>query len=344
MGINSMPYDGRPACQQIGFCMAGCPIGAKWSVLYTEIPKAEATDHFELRAEAMVVKINHDASGKATGVVYADKAGNMHEQKARIVAVAGNSVETPRLLLNSGSSMFPDGMANSSGQVGKNFMRHMTGTVYAIMPGPVNFHRGTQMAGIIQDESVHDPKRGFAGGFEIETLPGFGVGGIAANLVGGSWGREYAGFVEKYDHMAGMWLVGEDMPQEKNGVTLHASEKDQYGMPIPVVNFEDHANDLAMRNYAFKVGGDVYRAVGATDVFELPPFPSTHNMGTCRMSEKPQDGVCDASGRTHDIANLYISDGSQFTTGASENPTLTIVALAIRQAEMIADRLSKGEV
>jgi choline dehydrogenase-like flavoprotein len=181
MAINSQPRDGRPACHQIGFCMSGCAIGAKWSTLYTEIPRAESTGHFEIRPDSMVVKINHDNSGKVTGVVYADKTGTLQEQKARVVCVAGNSVETPRLLLNSQSSKFPNGLANSSGQVGRNYMRHMTGTIYAIMPGRVNFDRGTQMAGIIKDESRHDPSRGFAGGYEMETLPGFGLSGVASN-------------------------------------------------------------------------------------------------------------------------------------------------------------------
>ena len=196
MAINAESRDGRPACQQIGFCMSGCAIGAKWSTLYTEIPKAESTGHFEIRPDSMVVKINHDASGKVTGVVYADKSGTLQEQKARVVCVAGNSVETPRLLLNSESSKFPNGLANSSGQVGRNYMRHMTGTVYAIMPGRVNFDRGTQMAGIIKDESRHDPSRGFAGGYEMETLPGFGLAGVASNTIAGAWGPEYAKVIE----------------------------------------------------------------------------------------------------------------------------------------------------
>ena len=344
MAINSEPRDERPACHQIGFCMAGCAIGAKWSTLYTEIPKAEATGRFELRPSSMVLKINHDPSGKVTGVVYADKDGATHEQKARVVCVAGNAVETPRLLLNSASSKYPDGLANSSGQVGRNFMRHMSGTVYAIMPGRVNFERGTQMAGIIKDEARHDPKRGFAAGYEMETLPGFGLVGVATNVVAGGWGRDYAKVIEMYDHFAGMWLVGEDLPQQGNGVTLHATEKDQHGLPVPVVHFKDHQNDFAMRNHAYKAGGAVYQALGATQIFELPPFPSTHNMGTCRQSENPRDGVCNKFGQAHDIPNLFISDGSQFTTSGAENPTLTIVALSIRQAGYIAERMGRGEV
>jgi len=341
MAINSQPRDGRPACRQIGFCMEGCAIGAKWSTLYTEIPKAEATGHFELRPDSMALRITHDQNGLVTGVVYADKAGNQHEQKARAVCVAGNAVETPRLLLNSASSKYPDGMANSSGQVGRNFMRHMSGTVYAIMPGRVNFERGTQMAGIIKDEAGFNPKRGFAGGYEIETLPGFGLAGLATNLVPGAWGRDYARIMEMYDHFAGMWLVGEDLPQTGNGVTLHATEKDQHGLPVPVVHFTDHANDIAMRNHAHQAGAAIYQSLGAKEVFKLPPFSSTHNMGTCRQSANPRDGVCNGFGQSHDIPNLFISDGSQFTTSGAENPTLTIVALAIRQSGYVADYLAK---
>jgi hypothetical protein len=186
-----------------------------------------------------------------------------------------------------------------------------------------------------------DPSRGFVGGYEMETLPGFGLAGVATNTIPGAWGVEYAKIIEKYDQFAGMWLVGEDLPQSGNGVTLHPTEKDQHGMPVPVVHFQDHPNDIAMRNHAYKAGTAVYQSLGATQVFELPPFPSTHNMGTCRQSEKAPDGVCNKYGQTHDIPNLFVSDGSQFTSGGAENPTLTIVALAIRQAEYLADQLSR---
>ncbi len=342
MAINSQPRKDRASCQQLGFCFQGCKTGAKWSTLYTEIPAAEATGKFELRTEAHVLRIEHDKSGKVSGVVYVGADGKQHKQKARVVCVAGNSIETPRLLLMSDTSKFPDGLANSSGQVGRNYMRHMTGSVYAVFDKPVNMYRGTTMAGIISDESKNDPKRGFVGGYEMETL-GLGLPFSAAFLVPGSsgWGRDFAAALENYDHMAGMWLVGEDMPQEKNGITLHKTEKDQNGLPVPNVHFDDHANDLAMRNHAFKQGTAVYDAVGAKTVIETPPYPSTHNLGTCRMSAKAGDGVCNKWGQTHDVKNLFISDGSQFTTGGAENPTLTIVTLAIRQAEYIADQLNK---
>jgi choline dehydrogenase-like flavoprotein len=343
MAINSQPRDGRPSCLQLGFCFQGCKSGAKWSTLYTEIPKAEETGMLELRPESMALQIEHDDSGKVTGVLYADAEGNQHVQKARAVCVACNSIESPRLLLNSASSLFPDGLANGSGQVGRNYMRHTTGSVYAIFDEPVRMYRGTTMAGIIADEAKPDTSRGFVGGYELETLS-LGLPFMAAFLEPGAWGPEFSSAMEDYDHMAGMWIVGEDMPQETNRVTLHPVEVDQWGLPVPNVHFDDHVNDLAMRNHAYKQGRAVYDAVGAKRVFETPPYPSTHNLGTNRMSERAQDGVVNKWGQSHEVANLFVSDGSQFTTGAAENPTLTIVTLAIRQADYIADQMASGEI
>jgi choline dehydrogenase-like flavoprotein len=340
MAINSAPRHDRGSCQQIGFCFQGCKSGAKWSTLIAEIPRGEATGNLEVRPQCMVVKIEHDASGKATGVVYVDKDGKTQRQKARIVAVAGNSIESPRLLLNSESAMFPDGLANSSGQVGRNYMRHMTGSVYGIFEKPVHMYRGTTMAGIVRDEATPDTKRGFVGGYEMETLS-IGVPFMAAFMDPGGWGRSFSSAMDGYVNMAGLWIVGEDMPQETNRVTLNTDVKDKNGMPVANVHFDDHPNDIAMRNHAYRQGSAMYEAVGATRTIPTPPYPSTHNLGTNRMSEKPRDGVVNKHGQTHDIPNLFISDGSQFTTGGAENPTLTIVALAIRQADFIAGEMTK---
>lgn len=343
MAINSRDDQDRLMCQQTGFCFQGCKWGAKWSSAYTDIPEGEATGNLEVREKAHVARILHNEAGKVTGVEYFDENGDLQMQKARVVCVAGNSFESPRMLLNSASNMFPNGLANSSDQVGRNYMRHMTGSVYAVFDKPVKMWRGTTMAGIIQDESKHDPSRGFVGGYELETLS-LGLPFMAAFLDPGAWGREFTTALDEYENMAGMWIVGEDMPQSTNRVTLNTEVKDQFGLPVANVHFDDHPNDIAMRNHAYDRGTAIYDAVGATRTFPTPPYPSTHNLGTNRMSENPEDGVCNKWGQTHDIANLFISDGSQFTTGAAENPTLTIVALAIRQADHIAGELSAGNI
>lgn len=342
LGINSTDRDGRPACRQIGFCTAGCPIGAKWSTLYSEIPKAEASGHFELRTRSMAVRVNHDGKGRVSGVVYVDGDGVWREQKARVVCVAGNAVETPRLLLNSDSALFPDGLANSSGHVGRHYMRHMAQAVFGLMPGPVNFHRGAQLAGIIRDEQVNDPGRGFVGGYNMELVQ-FSLPVLAERLVAGGWGQDYANLMEQYDHFAGMLIIGEDPPEASNRITLHATEKDHLGLPVPVVHYDWHQNTKAMSEHAFAAGEAVYQAAGAERTFRTGlAGSSAHNMGSCRMSGRAGDGVCNAWGQTHDIDNLFISDGSQMTTGGAENPTLTIVALVIRQAEFMAREMARG--
>ena len=173
-------------------------------------------------------------------MVYADEDGKQQRQKARVVVVAGNSIESPRLLLNSASAKFPEGLANSSGQVGSNYMRHTTGSVYAVFERPVHMYRGTTMAGIIRDESRFDPKRGFVGGYEMETLS-LGLPFMAAFLNPGAWGRSFTSAMDGYANMAGMWIVGEDMPQEKN------------------------------RDHARSEGEGQVRAAGAQRAFRRPP-------------------------------------------------------------------------
>ncbi|MFT4150661.1 MAG: GMC family oxidoreductase [Paracoccaceae bacterium] len=343
MAINSIDYDERMSCQQTGFCFQGCKWGAKWSAAYTDIPRGEATGNLEVRDRCHVMRIEHDDKGRVTGALYVDKDGNQQFQKARLVCVAGNSIESPRLLLNSASSMFPDGLANSSGQVGRNYMRHVTGSVYGVFPKPVRMWRGTTMAGIVRDEARFDAGRGFVGGYELETLS-LGLPFMAAFLDPGGWGRGFTSALDGYENMAGMWIVGEDMPQETNRITLSSTVKDAHGLPVPDVHFDDHPNDIAMRTHAYKLGEAIYREAGATRTFPTPPYPSTHNLGSNRMSANPRDGVVNKHGQSHDIANLFISDGSQFTTGAAENPTLTIVALAIRQADHIAGEMNRQNI
>jgi choline dehydrogenase-like flavoprotein len=277
------------------------------------------------------------------GVLYVDERGVLQRQRARVVCVAGNAIETPRLLLLSASGRFPDGLANSSGHVGRHYMRHVTGSVYVTFERPVRMWRGRTMAGLVSDEARADPSRGFVGGYYFEPLSA-GLPLFAALAQPRGWGRRFAEVIEGYERTAGLWIVGEDMPRATNRVTLDPDVLDQWGEPVPHVHYDDHPNDLAMLEHAYGRGEAVYRAVGALDTLRVPPYPAGHNLGTCRMSGRPEDGVVNAFGQAHDVPNLFVSDGSQFTTGGAANPTLTIVALAIRQAEHLAGQLRRGLV
>ncbi len=340
---NAEPYDDRPASIQDGFNFQGDKQGSKWSTLVREIPRALATGHLDLRPNCQAVRIAHDDAGNVDAVEYLDGQGALHRQSARVVCVAGNSIETPRLLLMSDSSAHPHGLANSSDQVGRNYMRHLTGSAYARFDKPVRMYRGETMAGLVADEAKHDPSRGFVGGFYLETLA-LGPAFLASFLEPGSWGREFTSWMDAYANIAGSWIVGEDMPQASNRVTLNHDVQDQHGLPVPHVHYSDHANDVAMRTYAYSAADRIYNAVGAQAVHHTPPYPSSHNLGTCRMSTDPAEGVLDAWGRAHDVPNLFVSDGSVMTTGAAANPTLTIVALAMRQADHIHDQLKAGNL
>lgn len=342
MAINSAAADGRPACRQLAFCFSGCKLGAKWSTLYTEVPKAEATGHFELRAECMVLQIEHDRKGRATAVIYQDSEGRRQRQAARGVAVAGNVVETTRLLRNSHSGMFPDGLGNSSGHLGRNYMRHMTSIVVAVMPGEVNMHKGSRQAGIILDEQHHNPERGFAGGYIIEAAATDPAGMIPFYT---GWGEGAADFMENYTRQACSFITGEDPPHPDNRIDLHESETDQNGLPVPVLHYAMHENTIAMQKHANRQTAAIYESLGGdVRVQTEGPVIGCHNMGTARMSADAADGVTNRWGQVHDIPNLFVSDGSLFSTSAAPNPTLTIVALAIRQADHIAGRMSKKEL
>ena len=343
MAINPRPFDGRGFCIQQGFCVQGCKMGAKWSTLYTEIPRAEATGNLDLRIEATATRIEHGADGRVNAVVYRDSGGREQRQSARLVSVAGNAIETARLLLLSSSSKFPHGLANSNDQVGRNYCHHITGFVWGIFDQPVFSWRGATLAGVIEDEVVNEPRRGFAGGYRIELLaldlPTFASVGLSRG-----WGRDFASIIENYRNMAGMFINGEDLPRSDNRITLNSSVKDAYGLPVANVHVDEHPNDRRMRKHAQGQMARIYDAVGAKRVIQGPVPPATHNMCSARMSADPRDGVANRWGQTHDIKNLFISDGSALSTPGAANPTLTIVALALRQAEYISQQMKVRKI
>jgi choline dehydrogenase-like flavoprotein len=335
-------YDDRMACQQTGFCFQGCKWGAKWSSAYTDIPRGEATGNLEVRDRCHVARIEHDEAGKVTGVVYFDKDGALQMQKARIVCVAGQLDRSPgccstrpRRCSRTGWPI-PRGMVGqelhaSHHRLGLRDLRQAGAACGAAPPWPASCRtrRGTT------------PRAASSAATNWRRLS-LGLPFMAAFLNPGGWGRASPRRWITTRTWPGMWIVGEDMPQDEPASPC-PRRRTSTACRSPNVNFDDHPNDIAMRNHAYKQGIAMYEAVGATRAFPTPPYPSTHNLGTNRMAEA-KDGVVNKWGQTHDIANLFVSDGIAVHHRGAENPTLTIVALAIRQADHIASEMSAGTI
>jgi len=344
LAINSQAQDGRGMCTQQGFCIQGCKTGAKWSTLYTEIPRAEATGRLDLRIQATATRIEHGVDGQVNAVLYRDAAGQEQRQKARLVCVAGNALETARLLLLSESAKYPHGLANSSDQVGRHYCHHVLGFTVGVFDKPVYMWRGTSQAGLVEDEVINDPKRGFVGGYYLQ-LVNFDPAALVQAALPYGWGRDQASVMDNYRNLAAVMMVGEDLPRATNRITLSTAKKDSYGLPVAHVHVDEHVNDIAMRAHGRRQMSRLFEAAGAKRVLHSEGSPAaTHNLGTARMSADPRDGVTNSWGQTHDIRNLFISDGSTFSTAAAANPTLTIVALALRQAEYISRQVQAHEL
>jgi choline dehydrogenase-like flavoprotein len=196
---------------------------------------------------------------------------------------------------------------------------------------------------VIEDEVLNDPRRGFVGGYRIELvtldLPTLPLVGLPYG-----WGRDFTSVIEDYRNMAGMFINGEDMPRSGNRITLNPDVKDAFDLPVAHLHVDEHDNDRAMRKHAQGQMSRMYEAIGAKRVILGPTPPATHNLCTARMSADPREGVTNAWGQAHDVKNLFISDGSALTTPGAANPTLTIVALALRQAEYISQQMTAGTI
>jgi choline dehydrogenase-like flavoprotein len=341
IAINVAEADGRPGCIAMGFCNQGCRISAKWSTLAAEIPRAERTGRLDLRPDSHAVRIEHGADGRASAVIYADAKGALQRQAAAQVVVACNAIETARLLLLSESARFPRGLANGSDQVGRNYMRHTTDFAIAELPNPVHMERGITTPGTVFDEDIHAPERGFSGGYLMEAAA-LAPASLALILDPLAWGRSLSGFVERYAHLGAMLMNGEELPVASNRVTLDPAVKDGRGLAVAHVHVTEHAETGRMRDHFRRQSAALYRAVGATEVRHATPGSATHNMGTARMAADPANGVVDAFGRAHEVSNLWIADGSVFPSSLSVNPTLTIVAHALRLADRLAMALKRG--
>ena len=328
VAIPNGTFGNRPHCIYRGFCLQGCKVNAKASPLITHLPDAIAHG-VEVRADSHATRIDVDQTGRCTGAAYV-RAGRGRFQRAAAVAVAGYSIETPRLLLNSKSARWPDGLANHHDQVGRYIMVQGAPQVAGRFPAPVRQYKAPPPE--ISSEQFYetDAARGFARGFAIQTVGPLPIGWAEHVLADGHWGRELREYMRDYNHWYTLGVLSELLPRAENRVTL-AREPDANGVPIARMDYSQCDNDRANMAYAKQVLHDIWEAAGAQDVLTIDRY--AHLVGGCRMGTDPESSVIDADHRAWGLPNLFIADGSVMPTQGSANPALTIMALASRLAE-----------
>lgn len=328
----------RPHCIYRGYCIQGCKVGAKASTLITHVPDA-IENGAEIRDRCMVSCIHHDhKSNRVTGVSYFDRKGNEHFQKAKVIIVCGYAIETPRLLLNSACDGYESGLANSSGTVGRYLMAQAGNVILGRFEEPVRMYKTPPAHAMTEEFYETDPKRDFARGFAIQTVAPLPISFAKQMMVArGSWGWGMRRIMMDYNHWATFGLLGEILPWADNRVTL-SHEKDQFGLRVAHVHFDLHENDKKLISFGKTKVAEVMYAAGAREVEQEARY--AHLVGAARMGGDSATSVVDGFGRTHDIANLFICDGSILPTQGSANPGLTIQALAARTADYL---ISQGE-
>jgi choline dehydrogenase-like flavoprotein len=346
VAIPTRDWAGRRGCVGAGTCGLGCSIRSKSSIDVTYVPKAEATGRVEMRTESMAHQITVRPDGRAGGVLYFDAARRERRVHARAVVVAGNAVETARLLLMSTSPLFPDGLANSSGLVGKYFLEHLAVFLKGRFRERLDPWRGIPSGGIIQDFYATRAENGFARGWSTLISSGPVWPLSVAERVGG-WGAEHrTRMTELFAHFVGLASVGEQLPDIRNEVVLDPWVKDCYGLPVPRLVNQPRENDQAMIRKISQWQRAILEAAGAEEIWEekYQPGASSHFMGTCRMGADPSASVVDSWCRAHDVPNLFIGDGSVWVTAGAVNPALTISALAARTAYGIVEAFRRGDL
>ena len=343
--IATTAYDGRAECINLGACTSGCTQGARATADITYWPYALRSG-VELKTNCRVSEITVDEDDFATGVVYFDENGVERHQSAEVVVVACNGVGTPRLLLNSQSASFPKGIANRSGLVGKNLMFHPYARISGVFPDEQDGYMGPGVCIWSQEFYETDSSRGFQRGFTYECSRG--CGGVETAVLGVGQGRlpwgtqHHQAYRTLHKKIAGMWAMCEDLPEEHNRVTIDPILKDSNGIPCPKIDYTLSDNSNRMLKFAVDRGTEVLEACGAIDVMTEYPLPmgGWHLMGTARMGTDPDQSVVNSWGRSHDVKNMFVVDGSIFVTSGGVNPTRTIQALALYIADTMKKRLA----
>ncbi len=344
--IASRQHGDRSPCVRYGACLTGCPQGAKASTDLTHWPQALAAGAV-LVTGARVKEIRVDAQGRATGAVYVDRQGVEREQKAGVVIVAANGVGTARLLQLSTSARFPDGLANTSGLVGKRLMMHPYGAVVGSYEDDLESWIGPAGQAIQSMQFYEtDASRGFVRGAKWNVMPTGGPLGMRAGYGGKpikeSWGENFHRNLKANMGRSFEWgIIAEDLPDEINRVVLDPTLTDSDGIAAPKIVYKSSDNTSKLIDFHIARAVEAHEAAGAisTSVTRLMRDCGWHLLGTARMGQDPATSVVDQYGRAHDVPNLYVIDGSIFVTSSGVNPTATIMALALRCVDhLISER------
>jgi choline dehydrogenase-like flavoprotein len=313
---------------------------------------AEKTGKCEIRPNSYVHKIEIDANGRATGAVYFDSERNVHLQKAKAVVISANGAETPRLLLLSANKQFPNGLANSSGLVGKHLMFNSGAVSIGVFEEPLNDYKGFAVSRIIHDFYELDAQKvGFYGGGGIDARFDLTPIGFAAGVLPPGTPRWGKGFKDAIAHNFTRTMEimshGTSLPLETNSISLDADVKDDWGLPALCLTYKDHPDDLKLATWLNARGLELLDAAGAKQKWSFPIEEQSfgvHLLGTCRMGNDPKTSVVNADHRTHDVKNLFLCDGGSFVTSGRGQPTMTIEALAFRASDRIRDLAKRGEL
>ncbi len=351
LAILSQSYRGRAGCIHCGRCEGfGCEVGAKSSSLASVIPVAQQTGRCEIRTGSYAYRVETNPQGRAMGVTYFDAQRQAQFQKARAVILSANGAETPRLLLLSSSPRFPQGLANSSGLVGKHLMINGYHEVYATFDEPLNEYKSVAVSRVLHDFYELDPKLGFYGGGGLDARFGmtplsFGLGALPNGVP--RWGKAYKDWLESYSRTMIVASHAASLPVEANSISLDSDLKDAWGLPAMCMTYKDHPDDLKTVSYLNDRALELMDAAKARKAWTRPVHEQSfavHLLGTCRLGNDPKSSVVNAQHRTHDVPNLFLCDGSSFVTSGRGQPTMTIQALAFRAAEKIAAAARRGEV
>ncbi|WP_026818238.1 GMC family oxidoreductase [Arthrobacter castelli] len=322
-------FGNRPHCIYRGFCLQGCKVNAKASPLITHIPDALAHGA-EIRPDSMVSRIAvDDRTGKATGVHYISD-GVEHFQRAGTVVVAGYSIETPRLLLNSRSALFPDGLCNNFDQVGRYLMVQGAAQTSGRFESEIRKYKAPPPEVSCEDFYETDPSKPYKRGFSLQTVAPLPVTWSEHLTAQGHWGADLRRRMTDYVHWASFGTLCELLPQADNRVTLDP-QTDQHGLPVANFSYSMCDNDRQLLDAAQTTMEEMLRAAGAAETITIKRF--AHLVGGARMADDERHGVVDADCRSFAVPNLYITDGSVLPTQGSANPALTIMAVAARAAE-----------